>query len=102
MVALGSVMSSTNSVPHIRRTSGYLMSRQLLRPEGVKGLCAAVFGDSENADDIQLDKLQHISRVLITVPAGMVPKVSSHTNPQAVNLCLVSLGLLFNHTTPPN
>ncbi|GAW05294.1 ARM repeat-containing protein [Lentinula edodes] len=83
MVALGSVMSSTNSVPHIRRTCGYLMSRQLLRPEGVKGLCAAVFGDSENADDIQLDKLQHISRVLITVPA-------------------VSLGLLFNHTTPPN
>ncbi|KAJ3891226.1 hypothetical protein GG344DRAFT_88397 [Lentinula edodes] len=74
MVALGSVMSSTNSVPHIRRTCGYLMSRQLLRPEGVKGLCAAVFGDSENADDIQLDKLQHISRVLITVPAGMVPK----------------------------
>ncbi|KAJ3810019.1 hypothetical protein F5876DRAFT_89124 [Lentinula aff. lateritia] len=74
MVALGSVMSSTNSVPHIRRTCGYLMSRQLLRPEGVKGLCAAVFGDSENADDIQLDKLQHISRVLITVPAGMIPK----------------------------
>ncbi|KAH7879787.1 uncharacterized protein C8R40DRAFT_1035206 [Lentinula edodes] len=74
MVALGSVMSSTNSVPHIRRTCGYLMSRQLLRPEGVKGLCAAVFGDSENVDDIQLDKLQHISRVLITVPAGMVPK----------------------------
>ncbi|KAJ3925617.1 MAG: hypothetical protein NXY57DRAFT_30897 [Lentinula lateritia] len=74
ILALGSVISSTNLVPHIRRTCGYLMSKQLLRPEGVKGLCAAVFGDSEDADDIQLDKLQHISRVLITVPAGMKPK----------------------------
>lgn len=61
------------------------MSKQLLRPEGVKGLCAAVFGDSEDADDIQLDKLQHISRVLITVPAGMKPKVSSRPNSQAVH-----------------
>ncbi|KAJ3874120.1 hypothetical protein F5051DRAFT_443634 [Lentinula edodes] len=33
------------------------------------GLCAAVSGGSENADGIQLDKLQHLSRVLITVPA---------------------------------
>ncbi|KAJ3986901.1 hypothetical protein F5890DRAFT_1636144 [Lentinula detonsa] len=71
IVSLGSVMSSTNSVLHVRRTCGYIMSRQLLRPEGVKGLCAAVFGDSENVDEVQLEKLQHISRVLNIAPAGM-------------------------------
>ncbi|KAJ4478038.1 hypothetical protein J3R30DRAFT_3290326 [Lentinula aciculospora] len=74
IIALGDVLSSTNSVLHVRRTCGYLMSRQLLRPEGVKGLCEAVFGDSENVDDVQLDKLQHISAVLKTVPAGMKPE----------------------------
>ncbi|KAJ3722990.1 armadillo-type protein [Lentinula raphanica] len=71
IVALGSVMSSTNSVLHVRRTCGYLMSKQLLRPEGVKGLCAALFGDNQNVDDVQLEKLQHISRVLNSTPAGM-------------------------------
>lgn len=69
-------MSSTNFVLHVRRTCGYLMSRQLLRPEGVKGLCAAVFGDHEDVDNIQLDKLQHISRVLTTAPATK-PEVCS-------------------------
>ncbi|KAF5369873.1 hypothetical protein D9758_001077 [Tetrapyrgos nigripes] len=71
IMALGNVMSSINSIAYVRRTCGYLLSRQLLRPEGVRGLCAAVFGDAENMDEIQLEKLQHIARVLSTPPSGM-------------------------------
>ncbi|KAJ3980001.1 hypothetical protein F5890DRAFT_1558111 [Lentinula detonsa] len=80
-------MSSTNSVLHVHRTCGYIMSRQLLRPEGVKGLCAAAFGDSENVDDVQLEKLQHISRVLNLAPAGMKSeKYFSAVVPRIVDL----------------
>ncbi|KAJ3794052.1 hypothetical protein GGU11DRAFT_759476 [Lentinula aff. detonsa] len=87
IVSLGSVMSSTNSVLHVHRTCGYIMSRQLLRPEGVKGLCAAAFGDSENVDDVQLEKLQHISRVLNLAPAGMKSeKYFSAVVPRIVDL----------------
>ncbi|KAK7470681.1 hypothetical protein VKT23_002103 [Stygiomarasmius scandens] len=71
IIALGNVMSSTSSIPHVRRTCGYLLSKQLLRAEGVRGFCAAVFGDTENVDEIQLEKLQHIAHVLSTPPSGM-------------------------------
>jgi len=68
-------MSSTSSIPHVRRTCGYLLSKQLLRAEGVRGFCAAVFGDTENVDEIQLEKLQHIANVLSTPPSGMKAEV---------------------------
>ncbi|KAF5393666.1 hypothetical protein D9757_000047 [Collybiopsis confluens] len=73
ILALGNIISS-NSVPHIRRVCGSLMTRQLLRTEGVKGLCAAVFGDSEKVDDVQLDKLQHVAQLLGTAPTGLKPE----------------------------
>jgi hypothetical protein len=54
------------------------LSRQLLRPEGVLGLCAAVFGEGEDSDDnIPLEKLEHVGKVLNAVPTGMKPKVGS-------------------------
>lgn len=76
--ALGAVLSDTPApATHARKACASLLSRQLLRPEGVLGLCAAVFGEGEEADEsISLEKLEHVAKVLSAVPAGMKAKVS--------------------------
>ncbi|KAF9259487.1 hypothetical protein L218DRAFT_963519 [Marasmius fiardii PR-910] len=73
IASLGGVISARSSVPHIRRACGFLMSRQLLRPDGIKGLYAAIFGES-TGDDIKLEQLEHVSRILSTVPANTDPQ----------------------------
>ncbi|KAJ6539322.1 hypothetical protein B0H19DRAFT_961303 [Mycena capillaripes] len=69
ITALGAVLSVKPCPPHVHNSCASLLSKQLLRPEGVRGLCAAVFG--EDADEVQLEKIEHVSRVLTTSPAGM-------------------------------
>jgi hypothetical protein len=55
-----------------------LLGKQIVRPDGVNGLYAAVFGKEEmTGDDAPLEKLEHISRVLTTVPPGTHPQVCS-------------------------
>ncbi|KAJ6599093.1 hypothetical protein DFH09DRAFT_24467 [Mycena vulgaris] len=73
ITALGSVLSVRPCPPHVHKSCASLLSKQLLRPEGVRGLCAAVFG--EDADEVQLEKIEHVARVLTTAPAGMSPEV---------------------------
>ncbi|KAJ7700055.1 hypothetical protein B0H17DRAFT_276446 [Mycena rosella] len=73
ITALGSVLSMKPCPPHVHKSCASLLSKQLLRPEGIRGLCAAVFG--EDADEVQLDKIEHVARVLTTPPAGMPPEV---------------------------
>ncbi|KAG7096988.1 hypothetical protein E1B28_004383 [Marasmius oreades] len=73
IAALGGVISTRSSVQHVRRACGYLLSRQLLRPDGIRGLCAAIFGESEG-DDIKLEQLEHVSRTLSMVPANINPQ----------------------------
>jgi hypothetical protein len=52
------------------------LSRQLLRPEGLVGLCAAVFGEGEESEEnIPLEKLEQVAKLVNAVPAGMKPKV---------------------------
>lgn len=63
---------SSQLAPHIKKSCSSLLSRQLLRPEGVRGLCAAVFGEGEGVDeDASLEKLDHVARVLGTPPAAV-------------------------------
>ncbi|KAK7061701.1 RTP1-C1 domain-containing protein [Favolaschia claudopus] len=69
ITALGAVMSVKPCPPHLRKPCASMLSRQLLRPDGVRGFCAAVFG--EDAEDVQLEKIEHIARVLTTSPANM-------------------------------
>jgi len=53
-----------------------LLGKQIIRPDGVDGLYAAVFGEEEvTGDEASLEKLEHISRVLTTVPPGTHPQV---------------------------
>ncbi|KAF7355296.1 RTP1-C1 domain-containing protein [Mycena sanguinolenta] len=69
ITALGAVLSVRPCPRHVHKSCTFLLSKQLLRPDGVRGLCAAVFG--EDSDEIQLEKLEHVARVLTTPPAGM-------------------------------
>jgi len=75
--ALGAVLSGKPPpATHARKSCASLMSRQLLRPEGLLGLCAAVFGEGEDfQENNPLDKLEQVARVVSAVPTGMKPKV---------------------------
>ncbi|KAJ7744466.1 hypothetical protein DFH07DRAFT_963690 [Mycena maculata] len=73
ITALGAVLSMKPCPPHVHKACASLLSKQLLQPDGVRGLCAAVFG--EEADDVPLEKIEHVARVLTTAPAGMPAEV---------------------------
>ncbi|OJT09025.1 hypothetical protein TRAPUB_50 [Trametes pubescens] len=63
---------ASSSLPYVRKTCTFILSRQLLRPEGIRGLCESVFGDEDaSGEDVALDKLEHVFRLLSTVPTGM-------------------------------
>ncbi|PCH41522.1 hypothetical protein WOLCODRAFT_163168 [Wolfiporia cocos MD-104 SS10] len=76
IAAFGGVLAdSALPLPYVRKSCGFLLSRQLLRPEGVRGLLAAMFGEEDmSGDDAPLEKLEHIGRLLNTVPASMKAK----------------------------
>ncbi|KAK0243048.1 hypothetical protein EDD85DRAFT_877845, partial [Armillaria nabsnona] len=76
ITALGGTISSLSPGPIFAlRTCSMLLSKQVMRTQGVNGLCAAVFGDSEEAgEEVHLDKLEHVAKVLTAVPKGMDPE----------------------------
>ncbi|TFY56567.1 hypothetical protein EVJ58_g7560 [Rhodofomes roseus] len=73
IAALGSILSDSSiALPYARKSCGFLLSRQLLRPEGVAGLLGAMFGEEDiSGEDAPLEKLEHVARLLGTVPASM-------------------------------
>ncbi|KAN0132796.1 hypothetical protein V8E53_009467 [Lactarius tabidus] len=74
IASLGAIMSSSPPPPqHVHRSCASLLSRQLMRPEGVRGLLAAVFGEGESAQ-APLEKLLHVSLVLSAVPSTVSPE----------------------------
>jgi hypothetical protein len=82
ITVLGAILSSAPSSPsHVRKACATLLSQQLLRPQGVRGLCAAVFGEKgPTTDDAPIEKLEHVARVLTTVPASTKPHVGRINN----------------------
>ncbi|KAF8270653.1 hypothetical protein EI94DRAFT_1722211 [Lactarius quietus] len=71
---LGAIMSSSPPPPqHVHRSCASLLSRQLMRPDGVRGLFAAVFGEGES-EQAPLEKLLHVSLVLGAVPTSVSPE----------------------------
>ncbi len=79
ITSLGSILSSKPPPPvYVRKQCSILLSRQLLRPYGVNGLFAAVFGEEEGSEfdkDAPLERLEHVARVLQTTSIGMTPEV---------------------------
>ncbi|KAI1789539.1 hypothetical protein LXA43DRAFT_1075305 [Ganoderma leucocontextum] len=79
--AVGQNLSKTStSLPYARRASTFILGRQLIRPEGLRGLCESVFAEEDvSGDDAPLEKLDHVARVLNAVPAGMTAEEYSKT-----------------------
>ncbi|KXN90255.1 hypothetical protein AN958_04046 [Leucoagaricus sp. SymC.cos] len=89
IAALGSILSDSSSQPtHVHRACSALLSRQLLRSDGVRGLFGAVFGEEESSGgDIVVEKLEHVSTLLNAVPAitkphdyfaHVIPRIIAH------------------------
>ncbi|KAG6378921.1 hypothetical protein JVT61DRAFT_13206 [Boletus reticuloceps] len=75
MTDLGAVLSSTPPPPsHVRKLCSSLLTKSLLRPEGVRALFAAVFGEQEGSDDPPLEKYERTAGILVVVPAGLKPE----------------------------
>ncbi|KZW04209.1 hypothetical protein EXIGLDRAFT_716206 [Exidia glandulosa HHB12029] len=77
--------------PHARKAVSGLLSRQVLRENGVQGLCTAMLGDEAEQDDAPYDRLEQISKILSAVPAGMkfstyfeqvIPRLFSFLKPE--------------------
>ncbi|KAF9451696.1 hypothetical protein P691DRAFT_723445 [Macrolepiota fuliginosa MF-IS2] len=94
--SLGSIISDSPPPPvHVFKACTTLLSRQVLRTDGVLGLFAAVFGEEETTDgDIAVEKLEHVSTVLNAVPANTKPQdYFEHVIPRII--------ALFSDKSPP-
>ncbi|KAJ7781261.1 hypothetical protein B0H16DRAFT_1497669 [Mycena metata] len=79
ITALGAVLSVKPCPPHVHKACASLLSKQLLRPDGVRGLCAAVFG--EDADEVQLEKIEHVARAYFSTITPRVLELLSDRAP---------------------
>lgn len=68
-----------------------------MRPNGVRGLFAAVFGENES-EEAPLEKLLHVAQVLGAVPSVVTAEVRRNIN-QNVWSNLVTGILSFRHPT---
>ncbi|KAG8763585.1 hypothetical protein FRC11_001154 [Ceratobasidium sp. 423] len=96
IVSLGGVSQPMRSSPetgsaplpvpaYVQKAASGLLSQQVLRPDGVSGLCAAVFGEGDEV--ASLVKLERIARVLGAVPAQMDRETYMRTIvPNLINL----------------
>jgi hypothetical protein len=80
IASLGRVLQSNiPPIPHLRKSASFLLSRQLLRPDGVRGLYATVFGetnaDLEVEETSSVDRLEHVARSIGSVPFGIPSEV---------------------------
>jgi len=77
MSSLATVLSTSNPPTplHVRKLCSTLLTQHLMRPDGVRAFCAAVFGELDADEEPELEKLEQVARVLGTVPRGMQHKV---------------------------
>ncbi|KAH9918173.1 uncharacterized protein BXZ73DRAFT_92241 [Epithele typhae] len=76
--ALGRTLSQTPpSLPYAQKACSFILSRQLLRPEGIRAVCESIFGEEDVGDeDAPLEKLEHVARLLGTDYCNtMVPRL---------------------------
>ena len=78
MTDLGAILSSSPPPPtHVRKLCSSLLTKSLLRPGGIRALFAAVFGEQDTSDDLQLEKYERTANILMTVPAALKPEVGT-------------------------
>ena len=62
---------------YAHKACSFLLSSQLLRPDGITGLCAALFGEGIDASDsdVSLDKLENFATAVQTIPHSVQSQV---------------------------
>ncbi|PPQ63880.1 hypothetical protein CVT24_009506 [Panaeolus cyanescens] len=84
ILALGTIVAS-GPAAYVRKTCVFLLNKQMLRPDGVRGLCEAVFpggmqdgeggsssvGGGGVGDEVRLEKLKQVAVTLTNVPPGV-------------------------------
>ena len=100
MSSLVAILSpSTIPLPvHVRKACASLLTQQLLRPDGVQGLCEAMFSEEEvNGDEASIEKLEQIAHTLNSMPATMKKEVRVTFLAFFGNLITLCKGLFPNH-----
>ena len=60
----------------MKKSCSYLLTRQLLRPDGLRGMLSALFSEEDiTGDDAPLEKLEHVTRLLKSRPVGVLDEV---------------------------
>ncbi|KAI0092021.1 hypothetical protein BDY19DRAFT_983564 [Irpex rosettiformis] len=92
IAALSAILADASCLPYVRKSCSYLMGRQLLRKDGVRGLLLALFSDDDvSEENAPLEKLESVGRVLRTIPAGMSgPEYFEIILPQLLSLLSTS------------
>lgn len=76
--ALSVILYESSSLSYVRRSCRYLIARQLLRYDGIRGFFIALFpGDSTSGEDAPLEKMESAAKALQTLPVGMDAPVSA-------------------------
>ena len=78
IISLGSIIATRPLLPsYVHKTCSFLLGRQLLRQGGIRGLCAALFGEGieSSEGDGSLDKLENFAKAVQTVPPSVPPQV---------------------------
>jgi hypothetical protein len=101
--ALGAVMDGKPEIPiHARKACASLLSRQVLRPDGLHGLYSAIFGSEDGRqDEAPLEKLEEVYRVLAAVPSHLTPEVSVSSRPPR-GIYSRQAGLLLRDAASPS
>ena len=78
------MLSDGASLAYVKKACGFLLSRQLLRPEGVRGMLSSLFSEEDMAGaDAPLEKLESVSRLLHSPPTGITEAVRLQHKEQA-------------------
>ncbi|KAH8105986.1 hypothetical protein BXZ70DRAFT_886180 [Cristinia sonorae] len=72
VTALTDALPHFARLPYARKACTFLLSRQLLRRDGVRGTISALFADVEElSDQAPLERFEQVSRLLRAIPTGM-------------------------------
>ncbi|KAL4242026.1 Tango6 family protein [Abortiporus biennis] len=72
ITSLSAVLAASDLPSYARKACGFLLGRQILRRDGVRGMFSALYSEEEQSgDDAPLEKLEQVSQLLIYVPSGI-------------------------------
>lgn len=79
VAALSIILYESSSLSYVRRSCRYLIARQLLRYDGIRGFLIALFpSDSTSGEDASLEKMESAAKALQILPARMDALVSAN------------------------